>query len=366
MSLPVRIASILGVGLAFPGQAAAVFEAPRSFAEVGSGFWVLIAIVLAGLLAFLFWALYGRHGDPEERATTGKYHAAGALVIALSLFTLVLYIVVAAKVGNLGATEQAWDWASGESLTDPAGSGLQGEPYRGYQIYLAQGCVYCHTQYIRDEDIPTGWAVGAGKGDISQAGDFANYPFTLLGTQRNGPDLTIIGQQIPNMSYHIDHLERPRQFKPESIMPSYAHLSDRDLRDLAAYLVSLGNPPAKLKAGKLGEAQEGADDEALSPQVARGKEVYNAQGCSGCHTTDGTRSTGPTLKGLWGSQVALETGETVTADADFIRESILKPNATVVKGFPAIMPDRYTDLPKKDLQALIAYIRSLGNGEGGA
>lgn len=367
MSGPGPFRLTAGLGAALPGTAAA-FEVPQSFSDVGPGFWAIIAVVCVGLLAFLFWALYGRHGDPEQRASTGKYHAAGALVIVLMVFTLVLYIAVATRVQGLDPTDRAWDWKPGETLTDPGGSGLEGEPYRGYQIYLAEGCVYCHTQYIRKEDIPTGWAVGATQEDISQTGDFVGYPFTLLGTQRNGPDLTIIGRQIPNMRYHIDHLERPREFKPESIMPSYAHLSDRNLRDLAAYLVTLGHSKEALKAGEAGTPSEaeGAASAEEDPQVAKGREVFNAQGCNACHTTDGSASTGPTLKGLWGSQVTLKSGESATADADFIRESVVEPNATVVEGFPPVMPNRYGDLPEEDLEALIAFIRSLGDSEGGS
>src|SRR5271167_209928 len=50
----------------------------------------------------------------------------------------------------------------------------------------------------------------------------------------------------------------------------------------------------------------------LSP-VARGRELYQADGCSGCHSLDGTRGTGPSWKGLAGSQVKLSDGRTLTA-----------------------------------------------------
>lgn len=357
-------AALLALLFASPASAAEAFRAPQSFADVGAGFWVLSALVVLALLGFLIWVLYRRPVDPEQHASTGKYHAAGALVIAISLFTLLLYVIVAARVQEVPATDRAWDWQPGETLTDPGGSDLEGEPYRGYQIYLAEGCVYCHTQYVRKEDIPTGWVTAGDESDVSKPGDFVNYPFTLLGTQRNGPDLSLIGRQIADMQYHIDHLERPRDFKPRSIMPSYAHLPQEDLKDLAAYMVSLGNPPAELKAGETKAAAEGdGDDGEADSQVARGRQLFRAQGCVGCHSLDGSKNVGPTMQGLWGHEVKLESGETLTADADYIRESIVDPGASIVAGYPDVMPDRFSELSDDEIEALIALIRAQGEGD---
>jgi cbb3-type cytochrome oxidase cytochrome c subunit len=218
---------------------------------------------------------------------------------------------------------------------------------------------------VRKEDISTGWASGAQKSDVSKPGGFANYPYTLLGTQRNGPDLSIIGRRISDMQYHIDHLKHPREFKPQSIMPSYAHLSERDLKDLAAYMVSLGNDPEDLRSGEVGgdQGEAGGGVASAGEQVKTGKQLFNQKGCVGCHSSDGSSNGGPTMSDLYGAEVQLKSGETVVADEAFLRESIVEPQATLVQGYPPVMPNRYGDMPDDELDAMVAYIRFLG-GEG--
>lgn len=92
--------------------------------------------------------------------------------------------------------------------------------------------------------------------------------------------------------------------------------------------------------------------------AAQGKTLASSNGCVGCHTITGVNSTGPTWKGLAGSQVALADGSTVTADDAFITESIKNPTAKVVKGFAPIMPS-FSSLTDDQVKALVEYIKSL-------
>jgi len=325
-------------------------------AEAGWLYWLIVAVVLAALLGFALWSLYGRH--KAEKTSTRHYHALGSLVVLMTLFTLVLYLIVAFRARSTPPTERAWDWRYGEVLHDPGGADLAGEPYRGYQVYLSQGCVYCHTLYLRPEDVRTGWGEGASEEDVSQSGDFVNFPFALLGTQRDGPDLTIIGKKIPDMTYQIEHLKDPRRFKPDSVMPTYDYLSERDLNDLAAFLVSLGNPPEALKSGELGTGPSTPGEEA-DPLVQQGQSLYRSQGCLSCHSVDGSRNVGPTWQGLFGKTETLSDGSQVEVDAEYLIEAIVEPGASVVQGYPDVMP-AYPQLTQEELDALVAYIESLG------
>lgn len=92
-----------------------------------------------------------------------------------------------------------------------------------------------------------------------------------------------------------------------------------------------------------------------------GAELAQTQGCLGCHSVDGGQSVGPTWLGVYGTEEALEDGTTVIVDEDYIRRSILEPNAQITKGFPAnVMPNIYKDtLSEEQIDALIAYIQSL-------
>jgi cytochrome c oxidase subunit 2 len=89
-----------------------------------------------------------------------------------------------------------------------------------------------------------------------------------------------------------------------------------------------------------------------------GKALVAQNGCGACHSLDGTKLTGPTWRGLPGSQVQLSDGRTVTADEAYLTESVVDPNAKVVLGFPSgIMPK--FNLTDAQVKAIVAYIETL-------
>jgi hypothetical protein len=96
-----------------------------------------------------------------------------------------------------------------------------------------------------------------------------------------------------------------------------------------------------------------------------GATLFTQYRCNVCHTTNGERAAGPTLKGLFGSQVALDNGQTVTADEGYLAESISDPDAQIVAGYgPSVMSaalsDFTTQLNQGDtVAALVAYIESV-------
>lgn len=101
-----------------------------------------------------------------------------------------------------------------------------------------------------------------------------------------------------------------------------------------------------------------AQSEAAAPP---GRTLLEKTGCLGCHSLDGSASLGPTFKGLYGSRVTvLKDGKelTVTADAAFLRESIVAPAATLVVGFPPVMPP-YPALSSDELAAILAFLETL-------
>ena len=91
--------------------------------------------------------------------------------------------------------------------------------------------------------------------------------------------------------------------------------------------------------------------------AARGRKLAQAQGCLGCHSVDGSRSAGPTWKGLYGKTETLADGSTIVVDDDYLKKSISDPNAMIVKGYSPVMPP--FNLSGEELDALIAYARDL-------
>ena len=91
-----------------------------------------------------------------------------------------------------------------------------------------------------------------------------------------------------------------------------------------------------------------------------GADLYQRYACITCHGT----GRGPSFVGLYGSTVKLNNGQTVTADDDYIRESILNPSAKIVAGYTPIMPTFQGQLKEEQILQLTAYIKSLAKPEG--
>ncbi|MEZ5361890.1 MAG: cytochrome c oxidase subunit II [Bryobacterales bacterium] len=103
------------------------------------------------------------------------------------------------------------------------------------------------------------------------------------------------------------------------------------------------------------EFQAWLEDAGQGPSMAAaGEKLFQQLGCAQCHA-----GTCPPLGGLFGSSVPLEDGSLVTADIDYLRNSILNPQAQIVAGYPPQMPTFKGQVTESELQQLIAYIRSL-------
>jgi cytochrome c oxidase subunit 2 len=89
----------------------------------------------------------------------------------------------------------------------------------------------------------------------------------------------------------------------------------------------------------------------------QGRLLAQLRGCVACHSVDGSASAGPTWKGLYGKSETMTDGATIKVDDAYLRESISKPNAHIVKGFPPIMPEQ--QLSPADLAALVDYIKTV-------
>lgn len=94
--------------------------------------------------------------------------------------------------------------------------------------------------------------------------------------------------------------------------------------------------------------------------VEQGRELSKLYACTACHSIDGSTGIGPTWQGLFGKTETLADGTTVVVDADYLKESILNPNAKMVEGYQPLMPP--TVVTDEELDALITYIRD-GLGE---
>jgi cytochrome c oxidase subunit 2 len=154
----------------------------------------------------------------------------------------------------------------------------------------------------------------------------------------------------------------------ESILDPKARLVQGYPPVMVAYTLNddeLGAVIALIKS--LGAAQQGDEpttSEASAPGedlAAQGQRLAGSLGCLACHSVDGNKGIGPSWLGLYGKTETLADDTSVKVDEGYLKESVLHPNAKVVKGFAAVMPPFAPS--DKDLNALIAFIKSKANTE---
>ncbi|HEX6850456.1 MAG TPA: cbb3-type cytochrome c oxidase subunit II [Candidatus Polarisedimenticolaceae bacterium] len=206
---------------------------------------------------------------------------------------------------------------------------------RGREVYVAEGCVHCHSQYVRP-----------GTRDETDWGPYRPLDRTqrplLVGNRRQGPDLANVGlRRAP--AWQTAHLVDPRGLAPGSRMPSYAHLF-RDGRgaDLVAYLSTLGYGG---DAGRAAAIADAPTPDLGSASSARGAALF-ATYCAACHGAAG-RGDGPLAPRLGVRPADLASLQDRTPAG--LYRSIRFGRA------PTPMPGHET-LPERDLADLVAFV----------
>ncbi len=93
-----------------------------------------------------------------------------------------------------------------------------------------------------------------------------------------------------------------------------------------------------------------------------GRKLFLKLQCLSCHSSN-YQAKAPVLEGIWGQRVPLQGGGSAVVDANYVRESILKPTAKIHEGWKPIMPSFKGQVSEEELIQLIAYIRSLKKGQ---
>lgn len=104
--------------------------------------------------------------------------------------------------------------------------------------------------------------------------------------------------------------------------------------------------------------QAGSANEGQDP-VALGGKLYISRGCAQCHSVDGKVGIAPTFLGLYGRTEKFTDGSTLVADENYMHESIVEPQAKIVAGYPPVMPTYKGKLKDSEIEAIIAYIKTL-------
>lgn len=218
----------------------------------------------------------------------------------------------------------------------PNAEPLSADAIKGKALFVANGCVACHTQQVRNIDMDKTWgsrpSIAADYAGITRT-DFWRNTATLMGTERTGPDLTDIGTRQPSKDWNLVHLFNPRIVVKESIMPAYSWLftikkepsksdvivnvpaeylngkdgkvvATKDALYLVAYLQSRkqtklpDGTPAPEFLYKQEEKPAAAGGNAAAASAANGQELF-VTNCQACHQANGEGLPGafPPLKG---------------------------------------------------------------------
>lgn len=223
-------------------------------------------------IAALIFAIAGWGGS-----AAGIGMAQDLAEIPVAFIAIALVVVVAGVLWRPGAGAAL----SLLALALPQGTMRADEVVLGREVYIAEGCIHCHSQYIRPrvEEEVLNW------GPAKQRGESLEAEPPLFGTRRQGPDLSNVGIRR-SAEWNRLHLIAPRVVSPGSRMPSYAHLfAPGDPRGgaLVDYLASLGS-----EAREARRSQEAAWHP-TAPGVIDGNAAARlfARSCAQCHGVSG-------------------------------------------------------------------------------
>jgi cbb3-type cytochrome c oxidase subunit II len=134
------------------------------------------------------------------------------MLVAIFGTSASVYLALSVAMGVLPGV-----WLS-QTPPGPGVAPLTKEQAAGRDVYVTEGCSYCHTQQVRP--LSTDMVFGR----PAAPGDFAYQTPELLGSERTGPDLTNIGVRQPSAVWQFLHLYQPRSVVPQSIMPAFPWL----------------------------------------------------------------------------------------------------------------------------------------------
>jgi len=105
--------------------------------------------------------------------------------------------------------------------------------------------------------------------------------------------------------------------------------------------------------------EEASDFLSRMPPAEAGALLYEQRGCKQCHSVDGSAGIAPTFLGLYGAMETLRGGESILVEENYVRESILDPQARVTAGFDPVMPTYRGRLKDAEISAIIEYLKTL-------
>jgi mono/diheme cytochrome c family protein len=225
-----------------------------------------------------------------------------------------------------------------------AGSGTPAE--LGRMVYIQEGCINCHSQYVRP-----------GTADVEMWGPVREKETQqppLYGNRRLGPDLTNVANRR-SLEWQELHLRDPRAVTRHSAMPGYGYLfKDERGKNLLAYLGTLGSDTL---AARLMALQNWHPDGAAEPCSSARAATLFGDLCAGCHRTTALAG------GAAASQLSLPVRDLELEPLRYANAPGADPDAlarTIKFGLPGTSMPGHEYLGDSEVLGLVAYVRELG------
>ncbi len=260
----------------------------------------------------------------------------------------------------------------------------------GLQVYVAEGCIACHTQQIRPLEQDLAYGRPSTPGDWASTGqlDWLRATPALLGTQRTGPDLSDVGTRQPSEIWQYMHLYNPRSVVPASVMPSYpwlfevkAEADEADLviplpdayspsagvvvpnekgEALVAYMLALRQAPLEI-SGPLHGGHGAASEQTAATGATGlpdGAPLYSAN-CASCHQANGMGLPGA-FPPLAGNSVVLDSEPT-----EHIHTTLFGLQGKTIDGIDYASPmPGFSHLSDENIAAVINHERTSWGNDG--
>lgn len=309
--------------------------------------------------------------------------------IVVALGGLIAYFTVVAMVVILPTT-------TFEPPPSPNNLALTEQQEIGRRIYLSNGCIYCHSGFVRPQDVAAGQLYLYPR--IAEPGDYVapDQSPNVFGTERTGPDLSNSGGFHPD-DWHIAHYKNPRSVTPISVMPSFEFMSTQEASSLISFTQARTGKLAQMRAehqlnmkqlilaeqnltstlqADFSIGYPGADPVAnlmmidrgywfednplpvTSANLLRGREIFRER-CIGCHNVTGDGA-GVATAFLNPPPVGFVVTDTARYGSD------TSPGAyywRILRGVPGTAMENFgTRLSVEDIWRVVLFLKTIPNG----
>lgn len=210
----------------------------------------------------------------------------------------------------------------------------------GRQLYVSKGCNACHS-LDGNRGVGPSFLKVFGKQEKLTDGTTVTVDENYIKHSIEEPNAQIVDTYVP-------------------AMPSFAgQLNPQQIDSLIAFIKTIDGTQKEMpKVVVAPKAEDTAALAKMSP-VERGKKWYAEKICVTCHTIDGTKLVGPSLKGIYGHEQKLTDGTSVEVNDEYIKNSILKPASQIAEGFTPMMPPYEGQLSDEQIKDITEFIKSL-------